>query len=323
MAIKLGSSDISKVYLGATEIAKIYLGATEIYSAVGLFLDTYTNAAAAYSLQKLKSTTTNVIKARRSSDDAELNFTAAEITDGTLTTWTGAGDGFVQTIYDQSGEGNNPFQNTANSQPKIVDSGSLILENGKPAMFFDGVNDHFIVWNNTTAPTVYQNMSDAITVLAVEKATRITENGFAWFNANTLLEIRENSASSKAPFSIGYSSSKFGYGVTDNGTSGAQLSLSSTVTAIQRLSTSIVNGDDLDVRLNSVAAIDVTFTTASGNRSVGTAASSFVIGVRTRDGGQPDSNFYKGNVQEIILYKANKTSDIVAMEANTDLRYGL
>ena len=32
MAIKLGTSDISKVYLGATEVAKIYLGATEVYS---------------------------------------------------------------------------------------------------------------------------------------------------------------------------------------------------------------------------------------------------------------------------------------------------
>ena len=32
MAIKLGSSDIAKVYLGATEVDKIYLGATEIYS---------------------------------------------------------------------------------------------------------------------------------------------------------------------------------------------------------------------------------------------------------------------------------------------------
>ena len=35
MAIKLGSSDISKVYLGATEVSKIYLGVTEIYSAAG------------------------------------------------------------------------------------------------------------------------------------------------------------------------------------------------------------------------------------------------------------------------------------------------
>ena len=323
MAIKLGSSDISKVYLGANEVSKIYLGATEIYSAASFFLDTYTNAAAAYSLQKLKSTTTNVIKARRSSDDAELDFTAAEITDGTLTTWTGAGDGFVQTIYDQSGEGNNATQTTANSQPKIVSSGAVILENGKPAMTFDGSSDHFLVWNNTTAPTVFQNMSDAITVLAVEKATVISGGVTSWDNANTFLELRANSGGGNVTFNIGYSNSSFGFGVTDNGASNAEIELSPTVTSIQRLSTSIVNGDDLDVRLNSVAAIDATFTTASGDRSVGTADSSFTICVRTRDAGQPDRNFYTGNVQEIILYKANKTSEIVAMEANTDTRYGL
>ena len=293
-------------------------------SGASFFLDTYTNAAAAYSLQKLKATTTNVIKARRSSDDAELNFTAEEITDGTLTTWTGAGDGFVQTIYDQSGEGNNATQTTANSQPKIVSSGSVILENGKPAMTFDGSSDHFLVWNNTTAPTVYQNMSDAITVLAVEKATVITGSSINWRTANVLLEIRENNSSdAKVPLNIGYSDSKFGYGVTDDYLTGSELILSSTVTAIQRLSTSIVNGDDLDVRLNSVAAIDETFTTATGDRSIGADNSSFTIGVRTKDGGQADDAFYTGNLQEIILYKANKTSDIVAMEANTGLRYGL
>tara|TARA_R110000823_G_scaffold271090_1_gene390557 strand:- start:449 stop:1414 length:966 start_codon:yes stop_codon:yes gene_type:complete len=321
MAIKLGTSDISKVYLGATEVSKIYLGATEIYRS--FFLDTYTNAAAAYSLQKLKSTTTNVIRARRSSDNAELNFTAEEITDGTLTTWTGAGDGFVQTIYDQSGEGNNATQTTANSQPKIVSSGSLVLENGEPAINFDGSNDHFIVWNDTTAPTVFQNMSDAITVLAVETPTVITGDGANWYTANTILEIRNNTASYKAPLSVGYSHSWFGFGVTDSLTSNAELHFSSTVTAIQRLSTSIVNGDVLDVRLNSVAEIDETFSVAAGDRSVGNRNSSFTIGVRTRNGGQPDNAFYTGNVQEIILYKANKTSDIVAMEANTDTRYGL
>ena len=41
MAIKLGSSDISKVYLGATEVSKIYLGSTEVYSAASPFITTW------------------------------------------------------------------------------------------------------------------------------------------------------------------------------------------------------------------------------------------------------------------------------------------
>jgi hypothetical protein len=43
MAIKLGTSDISKVYLGATEVSKIYLGATEVYSSAADY-GTYVNA---------------------------------------------------------------------------------------------------------------------------------------------------------------------------------------------------------------------------------------------------------------------------------------
>ena len=41
MSIKLGSSDISKVYLGATEVSKIYLGVTEVYSANRGYISTY------------------------------------------------------------------------------------------------------------------------------------------------------------------------------------------------------------------------------------------------------------------------------------------
>ena len=102
-------------------------------------LDTYTGASAGYSLRNLKSTTTNVVKIRRSSDNAEQDFTAAQITDGTLLAFTGTGltnDGFVTIWYDQSGNGNNATQTTANLQPKLVSAGSVILEGGKPTLEF-------------------------------------------------------------------------------------------------------------------------------------------------------------------------------------------
>ena len=51
-------------------------------------LDTASGAAAAYSLRNLSSSYTgSVVEVRRSSDDAVRSFTAAEVTDGTLTTW--------------------------------------------------------------------------------------------------------------------------------------------------------------------------------------------------------------------------------------------
>ena len=64
-------------------------------------LDTYTGASAAYSLRNLSSSTTNVVRVRRSSNDDEQDFTASEVGGGALATFVGAGDGFVTTWYDQ------------------------------------------------------------------------------------------------------------------------------------------------------------------------------------------------------------------------------
>jgi hypothetical protein len=48
-------------------------------------------------------------------------------------------DGFVETWYDQSGNGNNAVQATAGNQPKIVNAGSLLTA----GVTFDGSDDHF------------------------------------------------------------------------------------------------------------------------------------------------------------------------------------
>jgi len=90
-------------------------------------------AAAAYSLRNLSdSYTGDVVEVRRTSDDAEDSFTAAEVADGTMVAWVGAGnDGFVSQWYDQSTTAGTPnanhaVQTDAASQPKIVDGGTLV-----------------------------------------------------------------------------------------------------------------------------------------------------------------------------------------------------
>jgi len=113
---------------------------------VGL-LDEYTGAAAAYSLRRLSVNTTDVVRVRRSSDNAEADFTADEITNGALLAWVGntaSDNGFVTTWYDQVGS-SDATQGTAANQPKIVDAGVLVEENGKPAVDFDGVDDYFSI----------------------------------------------------------------------------------------------------------------------------------------------------------------------------------
>jgi hypothetical protein len=105
-------------------------------------LDLVPGAAAAYSLRSLsRSYAGPVVTVRRSSDNAEDSFTAAEVADGTLAAFCGAGDGFVKTWLDQSGTARNATQATTANQPKIVSSGVLITEEGKPAVEFDGSGD--------------------------------------------------------------------------------------------------------------------------------------------------------------------------------------
>jgi len=106
-------------------------------------LDDFPNAAAAYSLRKLRSAYTgNCIEVRRSSDNAlqNIGFVNNVLDTASLLSFVGAGDGFVRTWYDQSGNINVTETDNAR-QPKIVSSGVLETQNGKPTIVFDGVND--------------------------------------------------------------------------------------------------------------------------------------------------------------------------------------
>jgi hypothetical protein len=101
-------------------------------------LDFYGGAIAAYSFRQLRTGhTTAVVRVRRSSDNAEADFLAKEVTDGTLASWVGAGnDGYVRTFYDQSGNGRNMGQATSTRQPKLVASGAVILQDNLPTLEF-------------------------------------------------------------------------------------------------------------------------------------------------------------------------------------------
>jgi hypothetical protein len=104
-------------------------------------LDTYSGAAAAYSAARRLATayTGALIRVRRSSDNAEQNIgydTNNVLDQSALTAFVGANNGFVVTIYDQSGNGRNATQATASNQPRIVNSGTIETVSGKPSINF-------------------------------------------------------------------------------------------------------------------------------------------------------------------------------------------
>ena len=163
------------------------------YTPPQLLLDEYPNAAAAYSLRDLASASVGsaVVRVRRSSDNAEQDFTATEITDGTLTTFTGANDGFVTTWYDQSGNGKDTNQSTASKQPKLVTSGVVEMDNGKPTILFDGIND---VLENTSLifPTTnicISKVSSRIGTSAFDSIGYLTSGGFLNINNDSRISF--------------------------------------------------------------------------------------------------------------------------------------
>lgn len=133
-------------------------------------LDTYIGASAAYSLRRLSTAYTgNLIRVRRSSDNTEqdIGYNSSNVLDETaLTSFVGAGNGFITTWYDQSGNGYNTVQTTAANQPRIVNSGTVDKENSKPCAVFDGSND-FVA----TTGTPFSATSN--TLIAVSKQSAL------------------------------------------------------------------------------------------------------------------------------------------------------
>ena len=102
-----------------------------------LLLDTYTGAAAAYSLRKLRTAYTGyAVEVYNGSSYADIGFTNDELDTTALASHCGSSDGFVSKWYDQSGNTNTATQTVTNRMPKIYDgaTAAVIEENGKPAL---------------------------------------------------------------------------------------------------------------------------------------------------------------------------------------------
>ena len=104
-------------------------------------LDTYSGAAAAYSLRRLSSTYTgDAVEVYNGSSYADIGFNVfGELDTVALASHCGSNDGFVSKWYDQSGNTNDATQSTTSYQRKIYDSSTgVVTYNGKPAAFYSG-----------------------------------------------------------------------------------------------------------------------------------------------------------------------------------------
>jgi len=256
-------------------------------------LDYYTGSAAAYSLRNLSTSTTNVVKVRRSGDDAELDFSASQVSDGTLAAWVVAGggteDGFVTTWYDQSGNSNNGTQATAASQPKIVSSGTLVTENGKAALDFDGTDDYLSV--NT-------GFSQPVFVSLVVKNIKSSASFPYYFDSNTsgrfLLYVEDAS------------------GITATAAYSGALRLNSNVIkTVQSLISCLYNTTSSFIAIDGQEVV-------SGAIDTNNINSPLYIGCRNTI-----AQFMQGTFQELIIYPSDETANRTGIEANINAHYNI
>jgi hypothetical protein len=108
-------------------------------------LEDYSGVAAAYSVRQLTTAFTSSMNIRRASDNTEqvIGFTAnGDLDTGSIETFCAGTECYVDTWYDQSGNGNNAEQTNASTQPLIYTSSAVVIDNGKPALLFEHTADN-------------------------------------------------------------------------------------------------------------------------------------------------------------------------------------
>ena len=148
-------------------------------------LDTYSGAAAAYSLRLLDSTYTGfAIKVQDNVGGAtqDIGFNVfGELDTTSLARYGGSNDVFVTAWYDQSGNGNNATQTSSVLRPKIYDgtTGTVVDNNGKPTLSF--INDKVTLTNELF---LRSNAPDAFLISLVAEGTEGTSDG-EYFGGST------------------------------------------------------------------------------------------------------------------------------------------
>ena len=139
------------------------VGGTKPSGSVPLLLDDYPDAAAAYSLRKLRTDYEGAAIEVRKTVGGEtfvqdVGFVDGELDTTSLLSFADGEDVFIAKWYDQSTNNNNSNQTQAANQAKIVNVGTLITKNMKPAAALDGISDsyplNFIINSLSTAFTV-------------------------------------------------------------------------------------------------------------------------------------------------------------------------
>jgi hypothetical protein len=299
----------------------------------GFLLDDYPNAAAAYSLRKLKSSYSgSAIRVRRDSTgnaETDIGFDAnGELDTVALKNHCRNNSCMVTTWYNQGDSASVDFtQTTAASQPRIMTTGTIERRSGKPAIRFDvsGTSDFMDVASSTVKFNYLHQAGQAAVfgvfqagvnntnpgvqyaILDNESFTALTFHGFSltYNDATQNNAIRSASTRSASPATSVQSPADFF--AADTLALITNLLNNSTGTAADRniLYYNGANEQKLNTSTGLASALNASFNFRLGRRASGT-----------------DFNL-NGFVSELILYPTDQTSNRTGIETNIINFFGL
>ena len=263
-------------------------------SILSTVLDVYPTASAAYSLRLLRGAfyTSNAIRVRRSSDNTEQDIgftTSGNLNTTALTSFVGAGNGFIVTWYDQSGNAANATQATQANQPQIVSSGSVLLQGANPTILFNGTSNFMDAAGVTTGNPKSIFVS--------------TKNNYI----GTLEKVLFDSVNTNQALLYKDPTNLIGIGF------GTFITTTYTATTNFILYSVLHNSTTSNAYVNSANQIIT-------NQNLGTNA---FAGLRIGAVRGAASLYYSGNISEFIVYGSNQAANRIAIETNINNYYSV
>ena len=205
-------------------------------------------------------------------------------------------DGYVHTWYDQSANANHAVQGTATAQPKIVDAGVVVTDNGKAAITMDGVDDYLEIAGFNSVMSI-NNSHSSFSVTSSTLSTNST--------------IFQSSINNSDRFVMGYTGANNIAVATYNGTAFNGKVISPLDVTAQNSLTHLWETTTMDGYVNDAQM------TLAGSAGTGGAAIA-LIGSRT-DG----FSKLNGNIQELTFYSEDKSSSRTDIEFNINTYYDI
>ena len=194
-------------------------------------------------------------------------------------------DGAVTTFYDQTGNGNDATNSTESEQPLVVSGGTLVEENSKAAIDFDGVDDYFSFTTPTTLSdeffitTALNSNPSGTWGILLHNQTISTERIRLYDNGN--IELRINGTTHT------YSSA-----YTPN---------------TQEL---------LTIERDSADSLEIYVDGTSQGSNTEAADWTGILGYLGSNQSQTSGQFYTGTFQELIIFDSDQSTNRTGMETN-------